>query len=136
MNPGAGTGELPREALVHGDVTGAIIGAAIEVHRELGPGFIESIYEAALAVELRVRGIPFQRQLSVPVLYRAVEVGMHRLDLYVSDLIVVELKAVERIEDVHFAVVRSYLRALRREHGLILNFAKTALEVRRVIARP
>ncbi|MGH9391065.1 MAG: GxxExxY protein [Vicinamibacteria bacterium] len=122
-------------ALAHGDVTSGIIGAAIEVHRTLGPGYLESIYENALAIEFRRRTIPFQRQVAVPVLDREVEVGLHRLDFYVADLIVVELKAVKDLEDVHFAVVRSYLRAVGRDHGLILNLAKAVLEVKRVITR-
>ena len=121
-------------ALEHEDLTGQIIGAAIEVHRMLGPGFIESIYEKALAVELRYRGIPFQRQVSVPVFYRDVEVGLHRIDLIVTDQIVVELKAVRDVTDTHFSFARSYLRAVGREHGLILNFAKTTLEIKRVLA--
>ena len=106
--------------------------AAIEVHKQLGPGFVESIYENALSVELRHRGIPFQRQLAVPVLYRGVEVGLHRLDLLASNDIVVELKAVKEIADTHFAFVRSYLRAIGKNHGLILNFAKPTLEIKRV----
>ena len=74
------------------------------------------------------------RHLVVAIAYRGSEVGLHRLDLYVADLIVVELKAVKAIDDVHFAVARSYLRAVRREHGLILNFAKPTLEIKSVIA--
>ena len=70
----------------------------------------------------------------MPILYRGSEVGLHRLDLLLAGLIVVELKAVKTIENVHFAVVRSYLRATGREHGLILNFAKSTLEIKRVIA--
>lgn len=70
----------------------------------------------------------------MPVVYRGVEVGLHRLDLYVGEQIVVELKAVKSITDVHFAVVRSYLRAVGRKHGLILNFAKPTIEVKRVLA--
>ncbi len=120
--------------LQHEELTGRIIGAAIEVHKALGPGYLEVVYENALAIELRARDIPFQRQLTVPIVYRGSEVGMHRLDLFVDDLIVVELKAVKALEDVHFAVVRSYLRAIGREHGLILNFARPTLEVKRVIA--
>lgn len=123
-------------SLEHEELTGPIIGAAIAVHRELGPGFLEAVYDAALVVELRARRIPFQRQLTIPVLYRGVEVGLHRLDLFVADEIVVELKAVRDIGDVHFAVVRSYLRAVGRKHGLILNFAKPTLEVKRVFAAP
>jgi GxxExxY protein len=116
------------------ELTGSVIGAAIEVHKALGPGFLELVYENALALELATRGIRFERQLTVPILYRGSEVGLHRLDLLVAGLIVVELKAVKAIEDVHFAHVRSYLRATGREHGLILNFAKSTLEIKRVIA--
>ena len=114
------------------ELTGRIIGAAIEVHKELGPGFLESLYENALCVEFRRRKIPFARQLSVPVLYHGVEIGLHRLDLLVFEEIVVELKAVRRLDDIHFVTVRSYLHALGKEHGLLLNFAKTTLEVKRV----
>ncbi|MBI2932814.1 MAG: GxxExxY protein [Planctomycetes bacterium] len=120
--------------LGHEKLTGRIIGAAIEVHKALGPGYTESVYENALAVELRGQSISFVRQVSVPVLYRGLEVGLHRLDLYVADLVVVELKAVRDLEDVHFAIVRSYLRAIARRHSLILNFAKPTLEAKRVVA--
>lgn len=123
-------------ALEREDLTGRIIGAAIAVHRELGPGFLETIYDAALAVELDARGIPFQRQLAIPLLYRGVEIGRHRLDLLVGSEIVVELKAVKDIADAHFAVVRSYLRAVGCKHGLILNFARPTLDVKRVLASP
>lgn len=118
------------------DLTGAIIGAAIEVHRELGPGFLESVYENAMAVELRHRGIPFKQQLEVPILYRGVEVGRHRVDLFVFEQIVVELKTVKELAPIYFIIVRSYLKALRREHGLVVNFAKPTLEVKRAAARP
>ncbi len=121
--------------LEHEDLTGAIIGAAIAVHKELGPGFVESVYENALAIELRHRSVPFQRQLAVPVVYRTVEIGLHRLDLFVGNQIVVERKAVKSISGVHFAGVRSYLRAVGRQHGLILNFAKSTIEVKRVLAQ-
>ncbi len=103
------------------------------MHRELGPGFIETVYENALAIELRARDLQHARQLHVPVVYRGVEVGLHRLDLLVDDTIVVELKAMKEIADAHFAVVRSYLRASGCTHGLILNFAKPTLEVKRVV---
>ena len=118
----------------HEELTGTIIGAAIAVHRELGPGFLETGEGNALVIELRSRSVAFQSQLSVAVLYRGAEVGTHRLDLFVADEIVVELKAVKDITDVHFAVVRSYLRAVRRKHALILNFAKSTLEAKRVLA--
>ena len=120
--------------LEHEDITDRIIGAAIEVHRQLGPGFVESIYEAALCIELRKRAIRHSRQMLVPVLYDGAEVGQHRLDLFVEDEIVVELKAIREFEAVHFAFVRSYLRAVGRRHGLLLNFNAPKLEIRRVLA--
>lgn len=127
-------GKEQRVKLEHEELTGEIIGAAIEVHRALGPGFLESVYETALVVELRHRGLSFERQLSVPVVYRGVEVGLHRLDLFVADEIVVELKAIKELLNEHFAIVRSYLRAADRDHGLLLNFAKPKIEVKRVFA--
>jgi GxxExxY protein len=117
------------------ELTGKIIGAAIEVHRQLGPGFIESIYENALVYELRKRGLKVEQQLEAPVFYDGnVEVGKHRLDLLVEGEIVVDLKAISELQDVHFAIVKSQLRAVKRKHGLLLNFAKVTLEVKRVIA--
>jgi GxxExxY protein len=121
--------------LEYGELTDRIIAAAIEVHRHLGPGFIESIYQKALLIELRRRGLRVQKEVEVTVLYAGEEVGQHRLDLLVEDTIVVELKAVKDLEDIHFAVARSYLKATGKRHGLILNFAKTTLEIRRVICR-
>jgi len=119
--------------LPHKKLTEEIIGAAIEVHRHLGPGFIESIYENALVIELRRRGLKVSQQLEISVRYTGIEVGQHRLDLLVENFIVVELKVVKYIEDIHFAIVKSYLKALGKNHGLILNFAKIKLEARRVI---
>ena len=122
-------------ALEFEELTGKIIGAAIEVHRQLGPGFIESIYENALVYELRKRGLKVEQQLEAPVFYGDnVEVGKHRLDLLVEGVIVIDLKAISELHDVHFAIVKSQLRAIKRKHGLLLNFAKVTLVVKRVIA--
>lgn len=122
-------------ALEHEELTGKIIGAAIEVHRQLGPGFIESVYENALVSELRKRGLKFEQQLEAAILYDGnVEVGKRRLDLIVENEIVIDLKAISELQDVHFAIVRSQLRAVKRKHGLLLNFAKVTLETKRVIA--
>lgn len=118
------------------DRTGRIIGAAIEVHRALGPGFLESVYENAVSIELAERGLPFVRQMTVPIRYRNAEVGAHVLDLLVEDQIVVELKAIRSLEDIHYVILRSYLKATGREHGLLLNFAKPTLEIKRVSTRP
>ena len=125
MNSGKG--------LEHESLTEQIIGCAIEVHKRLGPGFLESIYENAFVLELRKRKPQVEQQREGIVKYDGVEIGRHRLDLIVADTIVVELKAVKNIEDIHFAIVRSYLKALGKEHGLLINFSKPVLEVKRVI---
>lgn len=119
-------------SLEHEALTEKIIGAAIAVHRTLGPGFVESVYENALVVELRRRGLRAAQQLETPVLYRGEEVGKHRLDLLVEGTIVVENKAIKEVEDIHFVIVRSYLKAVGLRHGLILNFAQSTLQVKRV----
>ena len=116
-------------------LTEKIIGGAIEVHRRLGPGYLESFYENALVIELRKRGLGVKQQMEVPVLYEDQEVGRHRLDLFVEDTIVVELKAIKAFEDIHFAIVKSYLKAVGRQHGLLMNFAAVTLEVKRVICQ-
>jgi GxxExxY protein len=106
-------------------VTDAIIGAAIA-------GFIESVYEQALAVEFALQGIAFVRQKPIPLFYRDHQIGEHRLDFLVEDKIVVELKAVDFLENVHSAIVRSYLKAAGLSDGLILNFSSMPLTVKRV----
>jgi GxxExxY protein len=114
-------------------LSGRVIEAAICVHRQLGPGFLESVYESALRVALRNRGIMYQSQREVLVFYEGEEVGVHRLDLVVEDQIVVELKAVKQLEDIHFAQVRSYLKATRLEVGLLMNFNASTLLVKRIV---
>lgn len=99
-----------------------VIGAAIEVHRHLGPGFLESVYEEALAVELRLREVSFLQQYPVAVLYKGCRVGDARPDFLVDDELVVEVKAVERLAPVHTAQVISYLKALDLRLGLLINF--------------
>ncbi|MBX9581107.1 MAG: GxxExxY protein [Gemmataceae bacterium] len=106
----------------------AIIGAAIAVHRELGPGLLESAYEACLEYELLDRGFEVERQKELPVVYRGVKVDAgFRLDLRVSGLVIVELKAVERLERVHEAQVLSYLKLTGLHLGLLMNFNVTRL---------
>jgi GxxExxY protein len=120
------------KALRDSEITESIIAAAIAVHRELGPGFLETVYEQALAVEFAIRGIAFVRQKLIPLFYRDHQIGEHRIDFLVEDKIVVELKAVEALEKVHFAIVRSYLKAAGLSDGLILNFSSMPLTVKRV----
>jgi GxxExxY protein len=130
----AGKQEGKAMALEHEALTERIIGAAIEVHRRLGPGFLESIYEKALIIELKKRGLAVQDQVEITISYDELEIGRHRLDLIVEGTIVVELKAIKDLENIHFAIVRSYLKAVGRQHGLLLNFAKITLEAKRVMA--
>ena len=110
-----------------------VIRAAIAVHKELGPGFLESIYEEALKVELNNNGVSSFSQKEIRIEYSGVVVGIHRLDLVVEDQIIVELKAVKELADIHFAQVRSYLKATGLKIGLLLNFSKPTLEIRRIV---
>lgn len=110
-----------------------MIGAAVEVHKELGPGFLESIYEEALKVELSKNELDFASQMEVQIEYLGVPVGLHRLDLLIQNEVIVELKAVKELADIHFAQLRSYLKATGMKVGLLLNFSKPTLEVRRVV---
>lgn len=113
----------------------AVIGAAIEVHRLLGPGFLEQVYEDALCVELQLRRIPFERQKIVKVEYKGALVGEGRIDLLVGDRLVVELKAVKAFALIDRAKVLSYLRATRCHLGLLINFHVPVLEdgIQRVV---
>jgi GxxExxY protein len=99
-----------------------IIGCAIEVHRQLGPGLLESIYERALVIELKAAGLAFKRQVSIPLYYKGVLLGEHRPDLIVEDQVVVEVKSIEQIAAVHTMQMVTYLRVANLELGLILNF--------------
>jgi GxxExxY protein len=98
------------------------IGAALEVHRVLGPGFLEVMYEEALCVELNLREISFVRQTQIPICYKGQQIGEGRLDLLVADCLIVELKAVEALAPIHTAQVLSYLRATGQSLGLLINF--------------
>jgi GxxExxY protein len=118
--------------LEHTELTERIIGAAIRVHKEIGPGFLELMYEEAMAIELASAGIAFERQKLLPIFYREHLIGEHRLDLLVEGKVVVELKAILALEDIHFAIVRSYLKASNLADGLLLNFATARLTVKRV----
>jgi GxxExxY protein len=118
--------------------TGAVIGAALEVHRTLGPGFLESIYEGALAIEFAARGIPFERQKIIGVSYKGREIGENRVDFMVGTCLIVELKAVEKLLPVHHAQVMSYLKAAGCHLGLLMNFHGRLLRdgIKRVVLSP
>ena len=118
------------------ELTHAIIGAAMEVHREMGPGFLESIYRKALLHELRLRDILTRAEVEVRIGYKDLIVGKHRIDVVVNDLVVVELKAVSMIMDIHVAQILSYLKATGLAVGLILNFGEESLVWKRLIKKP
>jgi GxxExxY protein len=110
-----------------------IIGAAIKVHKELGPGFLENIYEEALKLELTKAKVNYDSQKEVKIKYLDTEIGTHRLDIIVENQIIVELKATRELSDVHFAQLRSYLKATGLKVGLLLNFAKPTLKIKRIV---
>jgi GxxExxY protein len=103
-------------------LTNAIIGAAIEVHKQLGAGLAESLYENALAIEFRRRNVPFVRQLIVPVTYKGEPIGETRLDFLVADRVVLELKAIDSIAPVHRSQMLCYLKITKHKLGILINF--------------
>lgn len=116
----------------HSEITGAIIAAALEVHKEMGAGFQEVIYQRALELELIIRKIHFSREVEMLVFYKGSEVGLRRVDFLVNDIISVELKALTKLEDVHLAQGLNYLEAYNLEVGLLINFGSKSLEVKRL----
>jgi len=112
-----------------------VIGCAIEVHRVIGPGYLESVYENALAVELTQQGIAFERQLPVDIEYKGVNVGQGRIDLLVSRSIVLELKAIDQFAAIHQPQVISYLKATNLQLGLLINFNTEVLKdgIKRIV---
>jgi GxxExxY protein len=115
----------------------AVIGAAIEAHRHLGPGFLEGVYEEALCIELAERQVPFERQKEISVLYKGRPIGKQRIDLTVGGVLIVELKAIDALAEIHKAQVISYLKATRLPLGLLINFNIPILKngIQRVVYR-
>lgn len=113
-------------------ISNKIIGSAIKVHKTLGPGFIEKLYERALEDEFKKQEFRFQRQKEIKVEYNNVFIGDQRVDFLVEDEIIVELKAVSEINGIHKAQILSYLKAADKRLRLILNFAKRRLEIKRI----
>jgi GxxExxY protein len=130
--------EFPEPSAQLDELARRVIGAAIEVHRELGPGFLESVYEEALAVEMQLRQIPAEQQARVRVLYKGHEAGEARVDFLVAGALVVELKAVEAVVPIHRTQVISYLKALRTPLGLLLNFRASTMRqgIERIVWSP
>ena len=118
--------------MLYEDLTRRIIGCAMEVHKRLGNGFQEVIYQRALAIEMDIEGLSFEREMEMPVHYRDHAIGTRRVDFFVENRIMVELKAVIKLEDVHLAQAMNYSEAYQMEIGLLLNFGARSLEFKRV----
>ena len=119
----------------HEDITRRIIGAAMKVHSTLGTGFQEVIYQRALELELPYYGLHFVREQEMPIFYRGQQIGTRRVDFFVEGLVMVELKAIVQLEDVHLAQAINYLEAYNVEIGLLINFGARHLEIKRVHQR-
>ena len=124
---------MQKRFIEYDDLTYRIIGVAMNVHRALGPGFSEVVYQRAIGVGLQSAGLQAEREKLIEVFYQGNAVGQGRVDYLVEDAILVELKAVERLTSAHEAQVISYLAAFGREVGLLLNFGAAKLEYRRII---
>lgn len=118
--------------MLHEELTRKIIGCAMEVHKRLGNGFQEVIYQRALEIEMRLEKIEFAREMEMMIYYREHEIGTRRVDFFVENKIMVELKAIIRLEDVHLAQAMNYVEAYNMEIGLLINFGAKSLEFKRV----
>jgi GxxExxY protein len=124
---------IVKEQYKYSELTGKIIGCSMEVHKRLGNGFQEVIYQRALEIEMRLAGIKFSREHVMPIFYRMEQIGTRRVDFLVEGLISLEMKAVTKLEDVHLAQAINYLEAYNLEIGLLINFGAKSLEYRRLI---
>jgi GxxExxY protein len=114
------------------EITRKIIGCAMQVHNTLGSGFQEVIYQRALAIEMRYAGLSFEREMEMPIFYRDEQIGTRRVDFFVEDCVMVELKATSKLEDVHKAQAINYLEAYDIADGLLINFGSMSLEFKRL----
>lgn len=124
---------VTEDGLVHGGLTGQIIGAAMEVHSKLGPGFLESVYEGALAYEFELQKISFEIQKEIPVFYKNKQVKQFICDFVVDSRVIVELKAIKEITEIEKIQVINYLKAGGFQVGLLLNFGQKSLEYKRLV---
>jgi GxxExxY protein len=121
------------EQLKYDDLTGKIIGCAMKVHTALGNGFQEVIYQRALEIEFIENGLPFEREKEMSIYYKGINIGTRRVDVFVAGLIMVELKAIIQLEEVHLAQGINYLEAYNMEIGLLLNFGSKSLTFKRLL---
>lgn len=120
------------EQYKYSELTSKIIGSAMTVHKTLGNGFQEVIYQRALEIEMRLAGIEFSREFEMPIFYKEKQIGTRRVDFLAVGIISVELKAIIKLEDVHFAQAINYLEAYNLEIGLLINFGEKSLNFKRL----
>jgi len=116
----------------YNDNTDIIIQYIIKVHKELGPGFLESIYRNSLLIEISSVGLKIEKEKEVKILYKGHDVGIHRIDILVENTIIIELKTVESLSKAHYSQVRSYLKATGLNLGILVNFSKEKADFRRI----
>jgi GxxExxY protein len=121
-----------KEEYKYSELTSKIIGCAMTVHKTLGNGFQEVIYQRAIEIEMKLAGISFVREFEMPIYYRNEHIGTRRVDFLVENVISVELKAIIKLEDVHFAQAINYLEAYNLEIGLLINFGERSLNFKRI----
>lgn len=119
--------------IIYQELSYRVMGAVFEVHNTLGPGFLESLYEEALAYEFELRGIPFEKQKEIAVRYKGREVGKHRLDFVIDGKIILELKAVSDLTDVFRKQTTSYLKATGLKLGILINFSTPSVDYERIV---
>ncbi|MDR0801475.1 GxxExxY protein [Fluviicola sp.] len=120
------------EQYKYSELTSKIIGCAMTVHKTLGNGFQEVIYQRALEIEMRLAGISFNRESEMPIFYREQQIGTRRVDFLAEGIVSVELKAITKLDDVHFAQAINYIEAYNLEIGLLINFGETSLNFKRL----
>jgi GxxExxY protein len=118
--------------MLHKELTHKIIGCSMEVHKVLGNGFQEVIYQRALEYEMKLQGISFKREFEMPVMYKDIQLGTRRVDFFVENEIMVEIKAVIQLEDVHLAQAMNYCEAYHLPIGLLINFGSKSLDFKRI----
>jgi GxxExxY protein len=123
---------MVNEEYKYSAITEKIIGCSMKVHSTLGNGFQEVIYQRALKIEMKKQGLSFAREMEMPIFYEGVQIGTRRVDFFVEEKIMVELKAVTQLEKVHLAQALNYLEAYKMEIGLLINFGNTRLEFKRL----
>ena len=124
---------MVNEQYPESELTGKIIGCAMEVHKTLGNGFQEVVYQRALAIEMQMQGLTFTREQEIEIFYKGIDIGTRRVDFFVESKIMIELKAISQLEEVHLAQAINYLEAYKMNIGLLINFGSKSLQFKRLM---